>query len=257
MGPEPVNGNGQDSAKRAMVRPLPKRFYKAVRIRGEQPPFAILADKRCIKTPMKADLAVPVLPLAKALAKEWDAQLEVIDPASMPLTRLCNTAIDRVGAQPARIVQEIVDFAASDLVCYRADGPEGLVRRQKDAWDPLLQFVSRKFDAELVSVVGLVHRAQPVATLQAVSDFLNEQDPFVLTAIHNMTTLTGSCVIALAVYDGVLSGGKAWSAAHVDEDWQIKHWGEDAEAGMRRAANKREFDAALQFLEILRQASIA
>ncbi|MGI9463127.1 MAG: ATP12 family chaperone protein [Aestuariivirgaceae bacterium] len=252
-----MSGNGQDSAKHAMARNLPKRFYKTVRVGGGQPPFSILADERSIKTPMKVDLAVPFLALAEAVAGEWDAQLDVIDPARMPLTRLCNTALDRVSVHKPRIVQEITDFAASDLVCYRADSPEGLVLRQQEVWDPVLQFMADRLGVHLVATTGLMHATQPQASLQLVGEFLGRQDPFALTAIHNITTLTGSCAIALAVHESALGGDMAWSAAHIDEDWQIEHWGEDDEARARRAANRAEFDAAVELLELLRAASVA
>ncbi len=234
-----------------MARELPRRFYKAVQIGGDRPPFSILADGRQVKTPMKADLAVPVLPLAEALAQEWQDQREVIDPAKMPLTRLSNTAIDLVIGQQSQIVDEIVGFAASDLVCYRADRPDGLVARQTAAWDPLLEFIKERFGARFIAVAGLMHQAQPAAALDAVTAHLTGQDPFVLTATHNITTLTGSCILAIAVQDGRLSVEDAWSAAHVDEDWQIEHWGEDEDAKARRIANRQEFDAALRLLDLV------
>lgn len=247
----------EDKLKRAIagegVRALPKRFYKDVSVGGDAPILSILLDGRPIKTPMKAGLAVPVTALAEALVAEWDAQAEDINPATMPLTRLCNTAIDRVSTDPAPVIAEMVEFAGSDLICYRAESPEGLVERQQAMWDPLLQFAGEALGAHFAAVGGLMHQAQSQAALKALADYLSAQDAFALTAIHNMTTLTGSCLIATAVHHGRLSGIEAWSAAHVDEDWQIEHWGEDDDGKARRAGNKREFDAALKLLDLLRK----
>lgn len=245
----------EDKLKRAIagegVRNLPKRFYKKVEVSGEPPVLSVRLDGRAIKTPMKAELAVPVPALADALAHEWDNQAEEINPATMPLTRLCNTAIDRIAPDPQPVIDEMTEFAGSDLVCYRADAPEGLVGRQQAMWDPLLQFAHEELGARFVSVSGLMHQAQPETALEAISGYLKSQDAFALTAIHNITTLTGSCILAVAVHHDRLSGVEAWSAAHVDEDWQVEHWGEDDQGAARRAGNKREFDAALKMLSLL------
>ncbi len=232
-------------------RNLPKRFYKQVTTSGAPPAVAVLLDERAIKTPKKADLAAPTRALADAVAGEWHEQDEHIDPARMPLTRLCNTAIDRVSGDQARIVGEIVEFAGSDLICYRADQPEGLVARQNEAWDPLLAFAGDLLGGRFETVSGVMHHAQPAATLKAMEGLLAGENVFTLTALHNITTLTGSSIIALAVARGHLSGDAAWAAAHIDEDWQIERWGEDAEAAARRAGNRGEFDAALKLLELL------
>ena len=229
-----------------------KRFYKTVGVGGDAAPYAITLDDRAIRTPMKATLEVPTRALAEAVAAEWREQGEYIDPPGMRITRLCNTAIDRVGGSRQRIIEEIAGFAGSDLVCYRAEQPEALVVRQNDAWDPLLQFMSRQVGARLISATGIIHHEQSEAALNAVSGYLDGQDDYALTAIHNMTTLTGSCVIAIAVHHGEVGGEDAWAAAHVDEDWQIEQWGEDEEARVRRAGNRLDFDAALRLLELAR-----
>lgn len=247
----------EDKLKRAIagegVRKLPKRFYKEVSVGGEPPHLSVLLDGRPIKTPSKAQLAVPVMTLAEALVQEWDDQTEEINPATMPLTRLCNTAIDRIAPDPQLVISEMTDFAGSDLLCYRADPQQDLVGRQQAMWDPLLQFADEALGARFVAVSGLMHQTQPETALKAISDYLGAQNAFALTAIHNITTLTGSCILALAVHHGRLSGVEAWSAAHVDEDWQIEHWGMDDEGTARRAGNKREFDAALKLLDLLRK----
>lgn len=242
----------QKAIKADGVRNLPKRFYKSVDVAGEVPSLSIQLDGRAIKTPSKASLAVPTAALANAVAAEWDGQGEHIDPATMPLTRLCNTAIDRIGDDPTNIIAELTDFAGSDLICYRADTPQGLVERQKAAWDPLLAFAEEKIGGQFLSVCGLMHQIQPAPALEAMNRYYLSQSAFSLTAMHNITTLTGSSIIAAAVQQGRLDGDQAWTAAHIDEDWQIEHWGTDDEAVTRRAGNRREFDAALQFLDLLR-----
>lgn len=245
----------EDKLKRAIegegVRKLPKRFYKEVSIGGEPPVLPVLLDGRPLKTLSKAQLAVPVMVLAEALVQEWDDQTEEINPATMPLTRLCNTAIDRISPDPGPVIDELTGFAGSDLLCYRADTPEELVGRQQAMWDPLLEFAHETLGARFISVSGVMHKAQPVSALAAISGYLRAQNAFALTAIHNITTLTGSCILAIAVHCGRLSGVEAWSTAHVDEDWQIELWGEDDQGAARRAGNKREFDAALKLLELL------
>ena len=241
----------QKAIKADGVRNLPKRFYTSVDVAGEAPALSIQLDGRGIKTPMKASLAVPTVRLANAVAAEWDDQDEHIDPATMPLTRLCNTAIDRIGADPSNIIAELTDFAGSDLICYRAETPQGLVERQQAAWDPLFAFAEDKIGAGFISVCGLMHQPQPGPAFDAMKRYYLSQSAFSLTAVHNITTLTGSSIIAAAVQQGRLDGDQAWAAAHVDEDWQIEHWGTDDEAVTRRAGNRREFDAALRLLELL------
>ena len=235
------------AAKRNVVR----RFYKQAEIGGDSAPFRILLDGRAIKTPMKAALEMPYETLANAVAGEWNAQGEDIIPESMPLTRLANTAIDRVGAGRLAIADEIVEYAGSDLVCYRADRPEGLVELQNDTWDPLLAWMAKELGARFVSVTGLVHETQPEPTVKAIERYLGDCSDFELTAVHNLTALTGSCVLAACLRSGRIDGDEAWDAAHVDEDWQIEQWGPDEDAEARRAVHRREFDAALAFLGLL------
>jgi chaperone required for assembly of F1-ATPase len=249
-----VSESEDDRARRLLTRgekaKHARRFYKRVGVEGQAAPFCIVLDSRSIRTPMKAVLEVPTWALAEAVRGEWEAQSEVIVPACMPVTRLSNTAIDRVGGDRERIIAEIGEFAGSDLLCYRADAPEGLVERQTTAWDPLLAWMAQVHGARFISVTGLMHEAQPEPTLAAVSEFLSDQDNFALTAIHNLTTLTGSCVLAMALYQGQIEAEDAWAAAHIDEDWQIELWGPDEEAAARRAAYKHEFDATVAFMRL-------
>jgi len=243
-----------ERARRLLTRQeqlnLPKRFYKQVSVTPAEGGFAVELDGRQVKTPLKRALVMPGEAMAEAVAGEWDAQGTHINPAAMILTKLANTAIDRVSGDEARIIGEIVDFAGSDLICYRADRPEGLVSRQAQHWDPVLGWVRDLHGCKFVCVAGVMHTVQPAASLDTLRAVLAAEDAYRLTAIHNLTTLTGSALIAMKVAARALHPETAWLAAHVDEDWQIEQWGEDEEAQARRALRKADFDATVRFLEM-------
>lgn len=224
-----------------------RRFYKTVAVTGTEAPFSVALDDRPLRTPLKRALDLPTKALAEAIAGEWDAQSEKIDPQSMPLTKLANTALDRVASDRDRIIGEIVDFVGSDLVCYRAEKPQGLVERQAKSWQPMLDWARAALGADFQVTEGVVHIAQPQASLEAARGWLAQQSSWRLTAIHNVTTLTGSALLASMACGDVLPGSEAWAAAHVDEDWQIEQWGWDEEARHRRNYRKREFDICLRF----------
>lgn len=249
--PEPLSPERLEQLIRdRFERPLPKRFYKEVSVTVEGPEFGIALDGRPVKTPMKAAFVLPGRALADAVAAEWMAQIGVINPALMPLTRLANTAIDRVAPERERIIGEIMEFAGSDLICYWAEGPLALVENQQRHWQPVLDWAAG-LGARFTPTRGLVHRPQDGAALAAYSGFLGGFSSWQLCAIHNLTSLTGSALIAGALAAGAMEGQAGWAAAHVDEDWQIAHWGEDAEAARRRAARKDELEATLGYLSLL------
>ena len=229
-----------------------RRFYKKVAVTGTAAPFSVTLDERSLRTPLKRALDLPTKRLAAAVASEWAAQAEKIDPHSMPYTKLANTAVDRVNSDRERIMSEIVDFAGSDLVCYRAEKPRDLIERQSRAWQPVLDWARATFAAEFLVTEGIVHIEQPSRSLGAMRDYLGSKSPWALTALHNMTTLTGSALIAAMACDGAILPAEAWLAAHVDEDWQIEQWGSDEEARHRRDYRKREFDICLRFCELSR-----
>jgi chaperone required for assembly of F1-ATPase len=233
-------------------RSLPRRFHVAASIRAEGDGHTVLLDGRPVRTPAKAPLVVPTAALATAIAAEWDAQGERIDPATMPLTRLANSTIDTVTPNRVRLAEEVVAYAGCDALCYRAEAPAGLVRRQQQVWDPILAAAERALGAPFAVSAGIVHRAQSPTTLEAVRRAVDACDPWRLAAVHVMTTLAGSAVLALAVADGRLDVDAAWEAAHVDEDWQIAQWGVDAEATARRARRRSDMTAAARLLETLR-----
>ena len=227
-------------------RPLPKRFYKDVSV---GPDFSILLDGRGVKTPMKAKLLLPSAALAKAVGEEWRAQVGVINPALMPLTKLANTAIDRVGAERTHIAGEVVSFAGNDLVCYRADRPAALADLQAQHWDNVLLWARQSLGVQFKVTHGVMHIAQAPDALMAVERHVAGLDSFRLAGVHNVMSLTGSALLALMLHARALSGAEVWAAAHVDEDFQTSQWGEDFEASARRKNRKAEFEATVRFLE--------
>jgi chaperone required for assembly of F1-ATPase len=226
------------------------RPYSTVTVTGADLHFCVLLDGRQIRTPLKKPFTLPARALAEAVAAEWEAQGPKIDPRTMLLTKLANTAIDRVASDRERIIAEIVRFASSDLVCYRAEAPEGLIERQALHWDPVLAWARATPGAALTVTYGIVHVAQPASGLEAIRRHLAANSDWSLTAIHNIATLLGSALLAAMIAGRSICKDAAWAAAHVDEDWQIEQWGEDEEAMARRAVRRREFDTCVRFLEL-------
>ena len=238
------------AARRAMRPPLPRRFYRQAGIEEAEGGFRIVLDGRPVRTPARGFLVAPSRALAQALAAEWDAQGETIDPVAMPLTRLANTIIDGVVASPAAVAADIEKYLGSDLLFYRAEGPQRLVERQADRWDPVLAWAREALGARFTLAQGLVHAAQPESAVAAARAAI-PADPWRLGALHAVTTLTGSALMALALMRGRLTGDEAWEAAHVDEDWNMEQWGRDEIALERRAARRAEMDAAVTLLAAL------
>jgi chaperone required for assembly of F1-ATPase len=231
---------------------LPKRFYQRVDVADRDGGFALLLDEKPVRTPGKKQLLLPSRGLAEAVAEEWAAQKERIDPATMPLTKLANSAIDGVPGREDDVIGDILNYAGSDLLCYRAEGPRGLIEAQRAHWDPVLAWAKSALGAPFVLAEGIVHVAQPQASLDRLREAIKGHDPFGLAALHVMTGLSGSALLALAVALEQITPEEAWNAAHVDEDWQITQWGGDAEAASRRATRRRDFDAAARALALLK-----
>ena len=243
---EDVFGNDpldpMESARRNMRPNLRKRFYESATV-GDETPFALLLDGRGVKTPAGGTLAAPTRALGEAIASEWNAQGERIDPATMPLTKLANTIIDGVAPNPEPVAQEVAKYLGSDLVCYRADAPDGLVASQAQHWDPVLAWARDTHGAHFMLSEGVMFVAQPEGAIAAVRAAI-PSDPWRLGAVHLITTLTGSALIALGVAARKLTVEEAWSAAHVDEDWNMKLWGRDELALERRASRFADMQAA-------------
>lgn len=245
--PDPVR-----RARNQMRQALPKRFYKGAEVAETTEGFSVLLDGRPVRTPGRALLALPSAAAAALVAAEFAAQGEIIDPVSMPVLRLANSAIDGVAADMDAVLEDVVRFSGSDLVCYRADAPALLAARQAEAWDPVLAWARSALGARFYLAEGVVHVEQPAESVAAVRRWIAaRREPFRLSAIHVMTTLTGSALLALAVEAGAFRSLEAWAAAHVDEDWNAEQWGEDAEAAARKAARRRDFDAAAALLQSL------
>ncbi len=217
-----------------------KRFYRTASVGNDN---SVLLDGKPVRTPARRLLAAPDARIAQALAAEWDAQIEIIDPGAMPLTRLANAIIDAVAGDPQVVADEIADFLASDLVCYRAGEPEALIAYQAKHWDPVLAFARDKLGARFVLAQGVVFQAQPQEALAAARKAI-PSDPWQIGALSSITTLTGSALIALALAQGALTVQAAWDAAHADEDFQMQQWGKDDAAMVRRAYRLREMQAA-------------
>ncbi len=239
------------SAQAVYERPKTKRFYKAVSLEEQQGGFALALDGRSVKTPLKQTLIIPNSSLAKAVAGEWEQQGEFLDPNSMMLTKLCNTAVDRVRNERGRIVDEIVDYANADLLCYRAERPAELVVRQCKLWDPVLDWAAQDLGAHFAVLAGVVHQDQSDECLAAVRRFVDGLSDFAVAGYHNIMTMTGSAVLATASARGHLQPDEVWALAHVDEDWQIEQWGKDEEEAERRAGRRAEFMEIQAFLKLV------
>src|SRR6202789_785395 len=245
-------GYGGDGSKdpmraaQANMRPPPVgRFYKAVEVREADGGHALLLDGRGARTPGRNPLSATSQPLMLKVAEEWERQHETIVPADMPLTRLLNSAIDGVAHTMAETRADILSYAGSDLLCYRAEEPDTLVARQAHAFDPVLRWAAESLGARFNVTTGVMHVAQPHEALAAIGAALDAyEDPVAVAALSVMTTMTGSALLALAVAHVFFSPQDAWRAAHVDEDFQAERWGADAEAVARREARWREFEAA-------------
>jgi chaperone required for assembly of F1-ATPase len=227
---------------------LPQRFYRDAGFAERDGGYALTLDGRTARTPAKALILVPNRHLAGGMAAEWAAQGERIDPAAMPLTRIVNSTIDGVAKETAAVVDDIVRYAGSDLLCYRAEEPEALASRQREAWDPILDWAAAELGCRLNHANGIRFASQPDESLRAIRGKVEKYDPFRLAALHVITTLTGSAILALAVAEGRLEPESAWNAAHLDEDFQIERWGSDEEAQLRRASRWRDMEAAARIL---------
>ncbi|MGE6740092.1 ATP12 family chaperone protein [Allorhizobium pseudoryzae] len=245
-----------DPTRRAQIqmkKPLPKRFYEQASVAASDEGHAIHLDGRPVKTPAKRALVVPTKMLAEIICGEWQAQAEVIDPSTMPVTRLVNTAIDGVADDQAAVFEDIVKFSGSDMVCYRADSPAELVKRQAERWDPVLDWAASTHGARFILIEGIMPQDQPTEAIEALGRALRRYDtPLELAALHTITTLTGSALLTIAYADGFLDADEAWSLAHLDEDWTIEHWGTDLEAEARRQKRLIELQAAVAVFSALR-----
>lgn len=229
-----------------------RRFYTEVAVIAGDGGFEIRLDGRPVRTPAHALLALPNPVLADAVAGEWRAQGEVVDPAAMQFTGLANAAIDHVASDPARFAADVARYGESDLLCYRADGPQELVARQAAAWDPLLEWARARYDVVFRVTQGILPVPQPPETLERLAQVVTALDPFTLAGLSTVVALTGSLVAGLALVEGGHAPDAIWAAAEIDETWQVEQWGEDGEAAVRAARRARDFATSCTFCTMAR-----
>jgi chaperone required for assembly of F1-ATPase len=219
---------------------------------GPAQAHAVRVGERAIVTPKGTTMAVPSAALAAAIAVEWPEQPRAkVDPRKMKLTRIAASALDLVRPQRARVIAELVAYAETELVCYRAESPARLVARQEATWQPLLDWLHARFDAPLSVTHGVLAHKQPPASLATLTRALERLDDFRLAALSLAATASGSLVIGLALIDGRLEAQLAFDAAELDATYQIEEWGEDAEATARRAEVREDLDTAARFIALL------
>ena len=245
---QPLDPN--EAARRSMRPAQRRRFYEKATAGQGSEGFAILLDGKAVRTPAQRPLTAPSAALAEALAEEWNAQKDVIDPGAMPLTRLANSIIDGVAQAPLPVAEEIAQYLRSDLLFYRAEGPQGLVERQQRQWDPVLAWARDALGARFLLAEGVMFVDQPPEAVEAAASVI-PSDAWLLGAVSSITTLSGSALIALAMLRGRLSVDEAWAAAHVDEDWNMEFWGRDERALERRNFRFTEMTAAADILRLV------
>jgi len=230
-----------------------KRFWKDVAVERENGGWTIKLDGRPVKTPARTSLLVPTEALAEGIADEWRSVADTIDPQAMPLTGFANAAIDRVAPERQAFAEGLARYAEADLACYRADGPSKLVERQEKSWNQLLGWARRRFDVDFVTTTGLMHVAQPQATVERLAHAVTALDSFRLAGLSPLVTVGGSVIAALAVLEKALTPEQAWEAVSIDDFWQLEQWGSDADAEQALENRRRDFFAAARFLELLDQ----
>lgn len=239
----------QESARRSMRTKLRARFYKDAAVSEAEGGFHVLLDGRAVRTPARRPLAAPTHVLAEAISVEWRAQQDAVDPATMPLTRLANSIIDGVAAQPQPVREEIEKYLGTDLLFYRAENPEGLLASQAKHWDPLIEWARDQHGARFVMAQGVTYAQQPAEAMAAMAKII-PSDPWPLGAVNVITTLTGSALVALALAAGKVTVDEAWAIAHVDEEWNMKTWGRDEMVLQRLNYRRLDMDAAAEVLRL-------
>ncbi len=228
-----------------------KRFWKEVAVVEDEEGWTVALDGRPVRTPARARLVLSTPALADAVAGEWRSCGETIEPHAMPLTGLANAAIDRIAPDPDAFASSLGQYASSDLLCYRADFPAGLVAAQAELWDPLLASARRRYDVDFVVTTGVLPVDQPPATVTRLAHEVAQLPPFALAAVSPLVTVGGSLIAALAVIENHVSADQAWTAVSLDERWQLQEWGSDSEAEKAMAAREAHFRAGARLLALL------
>jgi chaperone required for assembly of F1-ATPase len=229
-----------------------KRFWKEATAVETEGGWTVQLDGRGVRTPAKAPLEVPTRAMAQAIAAEWDAQEGKVDPTSMPVTRSANAAIDKVAHQFDEVAQMLAAYGDSDLLCYRATGPQALIDRQAERWDPLLDWAAGHLGARLTPVSGVIHAPQDASALANLAKRVAAFTPFELAAFHDLVSISGSLVLGFAATEGHMGAADLWTLSRLDEDWQEEQWGEDEEASAQAALKKQAFGHAMRFFSMCR-----
>lgn len=229
-----------------------KRVYEQVSVAEVPGGYEVRLDGRPLRTPARAPLVLPRAALAQAIAEEWDAQTEEVRPHTMPIMQLASTAVDRIGPQRTGVIDAVAAYAETDLLCYRAEHPVELARRQAARWQPLLDWAALRYDAALTVYAGIMPRPQPRGACQALRAAVEALDDLMLAGLQNATACCGSLVVALALMEGRISADEAFEISQLDETYQIEQWGEDAEAARRRASLRADIAATERFFALLR-----
>lgn len=228
-----------------------RRFYEQAAVTASEDGYGIVLDGKAVRTPARNPLTVPSRPLADAIAAEWNAQGDKIDPRTMPLTGLANAAIDRIATDKPAFAGSLAAYGESDCLAYRAEGPAALVARQQAAWDPILDWARQRYDVRIETTAGLIHKPQPAETLERLGAAVQAMDAFHLAGLSPLVTISGSVIVALALAERAIDADTAWTASHLDELWQAELWGEDTLAAEARAVRRRDFEAGARFLELV------
>jgi chaperone required for assembly of F1-ATPase len=250
--PGQAEANPMEAARRSARAVQRKRFYASAGTGEAEGGYIVTLDGKPIKTPSGRTVVVPSRSLAEMIAAEWNAQGEFIEPLTMPLTRFANSVVQGVTDNVTAVSDDVAKYFGSDLLFYRAGHPEGLVAREAEHWDPVLFWAAETLGAHFMLAEGVMHVRQPDEAIAAVRGALPD-DPWAIAAVHVLTTLTGSALLALAMFHGVIDPEKAWAAAHVDEDWNAEKWGVDEEMAARKAAKSVDFNAVAAVLRAIDQ----
>jgi chaperone required for assembly of F1-ATPase len=228
-----------------------RRFWKSVEVVEGDAAWGVHLDGKPLRTPARAELAVPTRALAEAVADEWRSVVDHVDPATMHLTGLANAAIDRIAPERSAFAAELARYAEADLACYRSEWPPELVEHQAASWDPLLAWARHRFDVDFAITTSLMHVPQPVATIERLAQAVAALNAYQLAGLSPLVTVGGSLVAALAVFENAISPEEAWLAVSVDHRWQLEQWGSDPDAELAFKNHHADFLAGAKFLELL------
>ncbi len=234
-----------------MIGSTKKRFWKDASVTESDGGFEVLLDNRHLRSPAKSALVLPTRSLAEAISREWQVQKDVVDPASMPMTRRANAAVDKVTAQRREVAAMLGEYGASDLLCYRAEQPEELIARQANAWTPILEWAEAEFAVHFEVTKGVIPVSQNESDVKKLADEVAVMEPFALTGFHDLVTVSGSLIIALAAIRHAFEPDDLWARSQIDEIWQSEVWGQDTEAMAAAAAKRQDFLDAFRFFGLV------